>query len=102
MKSDVFKELERLAGDNKAKFSYNGLSGKLKTAFDNRSFLAKIRNALLVYFVLIIIFKISTWIAGKYLSGEEFASFMAYFSFFLTVPCVENIVRDVRQWNLFQ
>lgn len=57
----------------------------LKNVTENRALLAKIRNALLIYLLLMVVFRIFSFIAGVYLPEESYASFVAYFSFFILV-----------------
>jgi hypothetical protein len=49
----------------------------------NHDVLAKVRNALIVYLVLIAVFRAVLWLGSRYASGESYAAFTLYSSFIL-------------------
>lgn len=85
MKTDIGKKLAKIKSRHSARVNSGGFFGTVKNTLESKSTLAKLRNALIIFFCLIVIFKIMAYFAAQYLYGETFASFIAYSSFFFLV-----------------
>ncbi len=84
-KTNIAKQLAKVKSKHSTRINHGGFFGAVKETIHSRSTLAKVRNALIIFFAIIVVFKGFAYGAGIYLDGEAFASFIAYSSFFFLV-----------------
>ncbi len=81
----ITKELNKVHIKNSERVHRKSFLQSFKSTIASRPFISKMRNALIIFLAVLVVFKAVAFIAGRYLAGESFASFIAYFSFFSLV-----------------
>ena len=85
MGNNILEAFNKVSRKTPAASKRQAFRTTFKNVVENKALLAKIRNALLIYLLLMVVFRVFSFIAGVYLPEQSYASFVAYFSFFILV-----------------